>query len=259
MKQKIKKIIAKFWPSRYRTGVLILNYHSINPNHKFSTQPADFEAQMKYVSENFKVIRLKDVYNPDLKGLNLVISFDDGFSDNYQYAYPILKKYNLKATIFLVSDFIINNLDITKDWAPYHGLAPLKLEEIKEMSDSGLIDFGSHGKTHDQVSSFSQERLRNELIESKQKIEQIVNKSIDCYAFPFGQKKQRGDFSMDFFASLGFKQVCTTDWGINKNLSSSCFLKRIRIDAADSLLDFRRKIAGRWDFVKLFQYLRNIK
>lgn len=257
-KRKIKKILSKACPTRYRQGFLILNYHSINPNHKYSTTPEDFDRQMKYLYENFQVIKLSEINNEN-KNLKIIITFDDGFFDNYEYAFPILKKYNLPATIFLVSDFIFNNIDITKNWIPYRGLRPLTQDSIREMSNSGLIDFGSHGKNHEPVSSLSKNIFKADLIESINKIQECSGKKVDNYAFPFGQLSQRGLFNVDFFNEIGLLNVCTTDWGINKNNNLSKFLKRIRIDSYDSMDDFKEKINGSWNFVSFFQFIKNLK
>ncbi len=256
-KKILKKIISAIYPFRYSKGVLILNYHSINPNHKYSTTPYDFDCQMKYLSENYQIIKLSDIAECDT--FSLVITFDDGFADNYDYAFPILKKYNIPATIFLVSDFVFHGFDITKNWVPYKGLGSLTQENIKEMSDSGLIDFGSHGKSHEPASSLPEDIFKNNLIISVNEIERCSGKKVRSYAFPFGQRGQRGFYNSNFFKGIGLVNICSTDWGINKNVNSSGFLKRIRIDSDDTMDDFIGKIKGSWNFVAFFQYLKNLK
>lgn len=258
IKNKIKKILSLLCLTRYKQGLLILNYHSVNPYHNYSLKPEIFEEQINYLSKNFKIISLRDVLNIDINsGLFIAITFDDGFQDNYEFAYPILKKYNIPATIFLISDFIFNNLDITNDWVPYRGLKPLMTEEILEMNDSGLISFECHGKNHFSVSSMKIDFFKKSLIEAKSKIEDLLNRDIRGYAFPFGQKSHRGGTNFSFFKKLGFEIVCTTDWGINRKAEN--FLKRIRIDHDDSMIDFKKKIKGSYNFIYLFQYIKNIK
>lgn len=257
-KKSLKNLLSIFCPMRYREGILILNYHSINPGHEYSTKPEDFEAQMRYLSYNFNVIKLSEIYNKN-SGFYVVITFDDGFADNYDYAFSILKKYKLPATIFLVSDFVFEGVDITRDWIPYRGLKSLNKEMIKDMSGSELIDFGLHGKNHDDVSTKIVELFKRELIEAKGIIEKHSGKKVVSYAFPFGQKLQRGIFDLKFFNEIGLLYICTTDWGVNKFSNNYKFLKRIRIDSGDTISEFKEKIKGSWDFVSFFQYLKNIK
>ena len=96
------------------TGVPVLNYHQVN--NKFHTvltmKPKNFEEQIQYLSESgYHSITLEQFSQymsgeGDLPDKPVLITFDDGYEDNYEYAYPILKKYNMIATFFLITDFI---------------------------------------------------------------------------------------------------------------------------------------------------------
>jgi peptidoglycan/xylan/chitin deacetylase (PgdA/CDA1 family) len=145
----------------------VMMYHHVNGQEETSVSitPEHFEEQIKYLSgagyrslfldEFFKVL---DRWNIPEK--LVVITFDDGYADNYRYAYPILKKYNMKATIFPVTAFIKtaaqkdreipDNSDILMDSITAKtGLdGYLTWEEMKEMQKSGLIDIQAHCHTH---------------------------------------------------------------------------------------------------------------
>jgi len=93
----------------------ILNYHRVNNfNDPFtidSVAATDFENQMRYLSRNYQVLSLAEIYDhlrnhQTLPKQCLAITFDDGYDDNYTFAYPILKNYNLPATIFLTVDCV---------------------------------------------------------------------------------------------------------------------------------------------------------
>ena len=95
------------------TKVVVLNYHKIDRmNISLSVLPEDFEAQMRYLSENnYHTITPDELYeslsgNLELPENPVLITFDDGYADNYRNAYPILKKYGFKATIFVISSFL---------------------------------------------------------------------------------------------------------------------------------------------------------
>ena len=101
---------------RYNNQTIILMYHGVCENatcHNdwLQVQEADFREQMKHLSENYDVISLMDAINgtPIEKkhvGPNIVITFDDGYENNYKFAYPILETLRLPATIFLVTDYV---------------------------------------------------------------------------------------------------------------------------------------------------------
>jgi peptidoglycan/xylan/chitin deacetylase (PgdA/CDA1 family) len=112
----------------------------------------------------------------------VVLTFDDGYEDNYFYAFPLLKKYGFSAVIFLVADTTRR----TNFWDANEPQVPLMSnEQIHEMSASG-IEFGSHTVTHPNLSHCSPDQARKELVESKQMIEQLTGNEIISLAYPYG-------------------------------------------------------------------------
>lgn len=237
--------------------LIILTYHSVNPDHIFSVKPDEFEKQIKYFAENFDVVSLNNLNLDSNSKKQAVITFDDGYEDNYTYAFQILKKYNVPATIFITSDFIFNNFNITKGWGYYEGLKPLKANEIKEMVDSGF-SFGSHSKTHRRLSGLSNDELKIEIVESKKEIENNLGFKISSFSYPFGQKN---DFNIDCINILkesGYTTAFSNMWGVDKLDEVDKFsLKRIEINYLDSYKDFLDKIKGKWDFISFFQRIRS--
>ena len=118
--------------------VLCLMYHSVDSEKgKGGIFVDEFEEHIKWIKDKktFKMEELKGL-NYTLPQNSILITFDDGYKNNYTLAFPILKKYNMKATIFLNTKFI------EKDEAY------LNWDEIREMYESGLIDFQLHTHSH---------------------------------------------------------------------------------------------------------------
>ena len=118
---------------------ICLMYHGIDDKPgKEGIFVDEFEEQMKLIKDktSFKLEELKKV-NYKLPENSILVTFDDGYKNNYTLAYPILKKYNIKATIFLNTRYVGNNADY------------LSWENIKEMYESGLVDFQMHTHSHD--------------------------------------------------------------------------------------------------------------
>ena len=147
------------------TKVLVLNYHKVdNMNISLSVLPEDFDRQMKYLSENgYHTITPDELYdslagNAELPENPVLITFDDGYEDNYQNAYPILKKYDFKATVFVISSFL--------------GVYPnyLTWDQAREMDENG-ISIQSHTVDHKSMTDLTDDELRTELVDSKKKIE----------------------------------------------------------------------------------------
>lgn len=119
----------------------VINYHSIsdnNPNNnEYIVKTDKFEEMIKSLSDqDFTFLSMQDVEDIIYKGKKLpknpiLITFDDGYKDNYSNAYPILKKYKAHASIFLIGSYV--GQDKYLSW-----------DNVIEMSESGLIDFGNH-------------------------------------------------------------------------------------------------------------------
>lgn len=104
---------------------------------------------------------------------SVALTFDDGYEDNYTNMFPILKEHGAKATIFLIAD------DIGTE-------GYLSEAQIREMADSGLVKFGSHTKTHRNLTELNEQELRYEFSESQKTIEKISGQLCDAIAYPGG-------------------------------------------------------------------------
>ncbi len=145
-------------------GALILCYHHINYGERI--EPETFENNLKTLKrEGFKPIKLSEIYeyikrgeSPPKKSVH--ITFDDGYADNFIYAYPILKKYGYFATVFVIASKVASNIKR----ATYEELVSMNIshqveelmeksyymswEELSELVKSGLFEIGSHSYSH---------------------------------------------------------------------------------------------------------------
>ena len=185
-------------------GVPVLYYHSVDQNadNEVTITPEMLEKQLKYINDNkFTTITIRELYdylknNKPIPEKSIVITFDDGYMNNYTEAFPILKDLNMKATIFCVG----NSLD---------GSYYLSHEAIKEMSDYG-IDIESHTVNHVHLDTLSYDEQLLELKKSKKILENITGKEVLSIAYPFGDyntdtvkaAKQAG-YSLGFTTNLG--------------------------------------------------------
>ncbi len=175
----------------------ILTYHSIdNSGSVISTSPEKFRSQMQYLSDSsYNVISLNEIAtcireNRSFPARSVVITFDDGFKNNYEIAYPILKEYGFSATIFLVTGYCGKNNQWLGQPPEIPELEIMGWDEIVEMSRDG-IDFGAHTVNHPNLLELTQEQAEDEMIDSKKEIEARLGKNIMCFAYPYGGKINR--------------------------------------------------------------------
>ena len=163
------------------SGIPVLNYHQINDvdENMLTVSTAEFETQMVWLEENgYKTITVSELLDAlegkgSLPERPVLITFDDGYIDNYQCAFPILKQHNMRACIFLISEYV--------------SLYPnyLTWEQLAEMQLSG-IEFGSHTVDHNVLTELSPNSVNHELADSKSLLEKRLGRRIDVLAYPCG-------------------------------------------------------------------------
>ncbi len=230
--------------------VPILMYHYINEQEvkrsRLGVSPWAFERQMRFLREHkYNVIsldalsdlmRLKKKIPPN----TVVVTFDDGYLDNYTNAFPILKKYNIPATIFVVINRVGKRVgnDDYMNW-----------REIKELSDSGLITIGSHSMSHPNLSeNISIDDFKKEIFDSKQILENALNKKVTLFSYPFGGVSLK---ARAYVIRAGYKAAVGTNFPFGYPDNDVFSLKRLRIsENCGNLLIFWVETSGRYTYIK---------
>ena len=233
--QKIKDGLCYVLPTSYfikrimkKRGVIILMYHSVpekESTYRYITQKKQFEEQVELLSSYFKVVSIASAYeflyqNKALHSRKplVVITFDDGYKDNYQVAYPALRRYSLPFTIFLTTDFINNKNHTFMSW-----------DDVKDMSKDSLVTFGAHTQSHVNLSALEDEDKESEIVGSGCIIADQINKKVDYFAYPSGGYD---DYSMTLVEQnylAGFKDRTDGNVDVDKRK-----IARISIDGRHS-------------------------
>ena len=153
-------------------------------NFNYINTPESFEENIKILLENgYTIISMKELdeannYKKELPNKPIIITFDDGYYSNYEYIYPILKKYNIKASIFIITDKIGQEID---------GIKYLDWDECLEMQNSGLVEIFSHSKKHVFYDKLPVREIRDDVKESYRMIEKHLGKQkLKVFAYPYG-------------------------------------------------------------------------
>lgn len=231
-----------------RPLVSILMYHQVG---RFSSprkhravfcDVGRFRAQMAYLKwTGHHVISLADAYRGIFQGAPLpsrpvVLTFDDGYENFREYAWPILQRYGFPATVYLVSSL----LGRSASWLD------------KDMSDARLMDaatirslraegvhFGSHTLTHCRLSKLDENDQRAEIFESKAELEDILGESVTDFCYPYGNYDIR---SRDLVAEAGYNTALTCIRGAANTADNAFEIPRKAISYGDSLIGFLWKL-----------------
>jgi peptidoglycan/xylan/chitin deacetylase (PgdA/CDA1 family) len=250
----------------------ILCYHSIS-NFPLETKipydnlaPNLFSLQMQVLKDEcYNVILLSELVgiirqNQNIPKGTIVITFDDGYRNNFLNALPVLEKHNFKATFFVIAE----QIGMTEPFkhllwdqpAKDHFLAypesrlPMDEHEICRISDCGH-QIGSHGLTHRSIGNLPRGEARKEIIQSKEILEEMLKKKVFLFSYPFGARNYN-DFNSqtsDILIACGFEAACTSDIGAVSEESFLYELPRIPVRETDSPFRFKQKIMGCYDWV----------
>lgn len=236
-----------------KTSFPILNYHSVNHvPHPEGAQicPENFRSQIEYLVNYFDVVdydhAVKNLIRSENNVENIaVVTFDDGYVDNFEQAYRILSDLKCPAIIFLATKFIEKGIKLVND----RRFGSLEWSQIIEMHNSGLVTFGTHSHSHEIMSSLNDDQLREEIKLSKCILEDKLGVSIKHFAYPNGQLNDFDDRSISLLESSGYVSACSTVWGTRHSPRDIYKLKRVRIDNSDSMKEFILKLDGAYDFI----------
>ncbi len=171
-------------------------YHHVGSD-RCSNDLETFEQHLAYISKNFTSV-FPTFERLPRKPICLV--FDDGYYDFYKFIYPLLKKYNLKALLAVTPKYILDDTD--KDDAQRLGFEHNDLfkeyknatfctyKELKEMQQSRLVQIVSHSYSHKNLLE-DDANLEEELLKSKEMIEQKLGNSVESFVYPFGKYDQK--------------------------------------------------------------------
>lgn len=253
--EKILKIYRKEIIRKRKYEIPVLMYHRVieNMNEAGKTgiyiTKEIFEKHLAYLKKNnYTTITFKELANIDITDKNkkyIILTFDDGYEDNYKVLFPLLKKYDFKCVIFLVSDLEYNEWDFnnTGDMK----LALLKEKQLLEMQKYG-IEFGAHTMTHKNLTKISLDEAKKEIVDSKLNLKKKLNTEIISFAYPYGAYN---DKIKKLVIEAGFKYAVATDNGplfIEDDLFE---IRRINVFDNTNLFRFRRKVSGYYNFLRV--------
>lgn len=217
------------WLGSPGAGIPVLTYHQINDDAKWwSVSTADFERQLVYLRENgYTAISVGELAaglagRRQLPPRPVVITFDDGYADNYQAAFPILTRQGMKGTFFVVTGRM--------GQAGY-----MRWDQVNEMSRSGM-EIGSHTVHHYTLNEISLKELERELLASRLMLENNVPLAAPIFANPFGETAPA---VVELLTRTGYQAACSSVVGINRPGENLYMIKRMSV--------LRPKF-GLWDF-----------
>lgn len=219
--------------------VPILMYHHINDlptnatelEQTWTVAPKNFEAQMSWLAQNgFRTITMAQLVahlrdHQPLPAKPIIISFDDGWAEQYTVAYPILSKYRLIGTFFVYTNPLDRSLYLS--WA-----------QLQEMTLAGM-DIQAHSLSHPHLRTLPADTAYKEIAESKAILEKRLGKPVIAFNYPFGEYNPA---VIEMVRRAGYQSAVTLASGYQQRADELFTLHRIRVSYNDSLDDFIKRL-----------------
>ena len=195
-----------------RGALPILTYHSLDDSGSIlSVAPRVFAEHMRLLHEAAVSTLTLPAAAQALRGGQgpparaVVLTFDDGFENFYEHAYPVLRRYGLTATVFLVTGYCDKDNAWPGQPATVERRPLLRWAQVKEMSGAGMA-FGAHSRTHPDLTRLSSEGAEGEMLASKRAIEEALKRPVEGFAYPYGAYNE----AVKRLAAAHFPLACST-------------------------------------------------
>lgn len=222
----IKKLVADSASASGQIKVPILMFHYVeylqNKDDKtrlsLDTSPATFDLEVKTLADaGYSFLTAADLADvlDNKKALPerpVLLTFDDGYSDFYVDVYPILKKYHAAATQYVISGMI-------------GAVDHMTAGEIAQIAADGLVEIGAHTVHHVGLRGLPSARSQTEILQSKWQLEQIINKRVVSFAYPYGSFDAQ---AISVVKASGFRTAVSTLPGLVQSPANRFFLFRLR-------------------------------
>jgi peptidoglycan/xylan/chitin deacetylase (PgdA/CDA1 family) len=208
--------------------VPILMYHRIgvpspgapSMTRRLTVHPADFARQMRWLKRNgYRTVTQRELFEALFRGRRLgrkpiVITFDDGYSDVLHRASPVLVRFGMRATAYVISGRTTNGDRVFLTWRQLHAL------------ERRGIEIGSHTVTHADLTSLSDREALRELVQSRRALERRLGHPVQWLAYPFGAYDGRTE---RLVRRAGYVLAVTTQYGVVQPARRPLALGRLRV------------------------------
>jgi peptidoglycan/xylan/chitin deacetylase (PgdA/CDA1 family) len=252
-----------------KAHIKVISLHSVT-----SSDVPNFKRQMDLYMKYFAPVSLDDLNNLLVNGQwqktkpGIIISFDDGLSNNYHVAAPILEEYGARGLFFVPTDFINQSPVNQKAYADEHriiipedypgnGRFAMTWGEIADLAKRGHM-IGSHTHSHCRFySSVSPEQMQMELSESKRQLEEALKQRVDLFGWVGGERETYNSIASHWIAKVGYTRSFTTIPVLITRKTNPFLLGRTEIEADWPLRIVKFQLCGVMDLLYALKLKRS--
>jgi peptidoglycan/xylan/chitin deacetylase (PgdA/CDA1 family) len=248
------------------SGACVLMYHRVVDASAFdfvvddwSMTPSRLEEQLRWLAGHAECVRLGDVIQRSGSGSEskpvVALTFDDGFANFRHDVLPLLERYRIPATLFVVTRYVGSEEPYPFDhWGrknrsriPSLAWRPITWAEIGECMKTGLVSVGSHSHSHLNAMNCGADKLVEEAVLSGESLRSHLGENhFSCYAYPYGDTRlgQVTPAYVDAVRNAGYRLAVTTDLGLVRPNTPEFQIPRVEVHTYDSPRILEAKVCG---------------
>jgi len=225
-------------------NVPVLTFHKVDSRFEWGitrNTPAQFEAFLRFMKEEgYEGVSFRDLSDParSLPEKPVVLTFDDSYESVFLHAYPLLRSYGFRGTLFVITGFVgtTNTWDVNTGGILFRHLT---WPQISRLADDGF-EIGSHTVHHPDLTRIGPEKMNRELIQSREILSARLGRMIDVIAYPFGRYNQS---VLDASRAAGYAMACVY-WNSPRIVQTEPYrlYERKTVYLVDSLLSLKAKL-----------------
>lgn len=259
MRRKFKQILSFAWsliPQRKnRKSIPVLCYHSVNETWDNDIQPMKpklFEQHLDFLKNSYHPISLRVwmdsiLHDKPAPRNAVLITFDDGYADNYEVIFPLILARKIPVCIFVVTEFIQGNIKLVEN----EEFNAVTVEHMIKMRDSGLVSFGAHTCTHRVLSTLDNDEIYLEVTNSINTLNRWLGSATKVFAYPFGQYRHIGRCGIESASRSSAVVAFSTQWGESSSECNHYLMPRVTISSDDSVKDLSDKLRGKYGYLSV--------
>jgi peptidoglycan/xylan/chitin deacetylase (PgdA/CDA1 family) len=220
-----------------------------------SARPEVFAQHLQWLSAHCEIVPFSQVADavrrPPADRPTVSITFDDGYADNYDLAFPLLRRHGARATFFLTAGFLERDPGVMKRFR--QGLPPLEWGQVREMRRGGM-EFGTHTYSHPNLRDLDRAGVEDELRRSKLIVEERLGEPVTAVAYPFGiPRRHFTKETMAIAAAAGYRYGAAITFRAVHRSPRPLAIPRLPVPPAAGVRVVRDLVFGAWDLFGFWQ------
>jgi peptidoglycan/xylan/chitin deacetylase (PgdA/CDA1 family) len=218
-----------------RNAAVVVAFHRVGDTPGSDGLTVDlrmFQRFCTFFARHFRVISLGDLVGKLERGVRLnrelVITFDDGYRDNFVNAAPVLQRFSLPATFFIVGQWI--GTDVVSWWDSGQGISHpwMTWDEVRSLHRQGF-EIGAHTLTHADLGTVSEIDAQEEIFGGRRELEAKLSAPVELFSYPYGRPHNLASSNRDLVKAAGFRCCCSCFGGTVASGSDPFQLRRVPI------------------------------